>query len=155
MKVLPVFIWTLFILSALSCSKDETPQFDEAKQLSIDIDLIEDYLKANNLTAEKTTEGIYYIVEVPGGETKPTLSNTVVVNYKGYFLDKSTFDAANNIKFGLKQVIKGWQIGIPKFGKGGRGILLIPSKYGYGSSPFASVGPNKVLIFDVELLDIK
>lgn len=156
MKLFSNFILVLTLFTAFSCSKDSTPSQSEIdKQFNIDIALIEEYLKANNLTATKTPQGVYYIVDEPGGETKPKITNTIVINYKGYFLDNTSFDSANSAQFGLFAVIQGWQIGIPKFGKGGKGKLFIPSKYGYGSSGSLQVGPNKVLIFDIELLDIK
>jgi FKBP-type peptidyl-prolyl cis-trans isomerase FkpA len=156
MKLFSKFILVLTLFTAFSCSKDSTPSQSEIdKQFNTDIGLIEEYLKANNLTATKTPQGVYYIIEEPGGETKPKITSTIVINYKGYFLDNSSFDAGNSAQIGLSNVIQGWQIGIIKFGKGGKGKLLIPSKYAYGSSGSLKIGPNKVLIFDIELLDIK
>ena len=71
----------------------------------------------------------------------------------GYFLDEKEFDSGVNSEFGLFQVIEGWQIGIPKFGKGGKGKLLVPSRLGYGSKARGSIPANSTLIFDIELLD--
>lgn len=150
--LLPFLSFLLFS----SCSKDTTLSQDEIdKQFNTDIALIEDYLKANNLVAEKTVQGVYYIIEVPGGDVKPKITNTVVTNYKGYYLDNVEFDSGKNIEFGLFQVVQGWQIGFPKFGKGGKGKLFIPSKYGYANNPPGSIRQNAVLVFDIELLDIK
>lgn len=125
-------------------------------QSEIDRNLIVKYLEDNNLTAIEDESGLFYIVDVPGGEEKPTLSDNVTVTYKGYFLNGSVFDQTaegQDISFPLTGVIKGWQIGIPKFGKGGSGQLFLPSDLAYGSRGSGSVGPNSVLIFDVELLD--
>ena len=44
----------------LSCSDDE---LSVEEQFAIDEKLIQDYLKTNNLTAEKTPDGLYYIIE--------------------------------------------------------------------------------------------
>lgn len=68
---------------------------------------------------------------VPGGN--PALANTVKVEYTGYLLDGTHFDATEvgkPIEFGLSQVILGWQEGIPKFQKGGKGKLIIPECIG-------------------------
>ena len=138
------------ILGLVSCGKGD---IDPQKQLDKDISIIEDYLQKNNLTAEKTVHGIYYIIEEEGGVEKPKVTNTVKVNYKGYFTDGVEFDSATKATFPLYNVIQGWQIGIPKFGKEGKGKLLIPSKYGYGPSKVMG-RENVVLIFDIELLDI-
>lgn len=138
----------IIVLGFGSCSKDLTP----AEQFEQDTKLIDDYLKANNKTAQKTPEGIYYIIEKEGTALKPKLTNTVTVGYKGYFLDGVSFDSNAKTSFPLYGVIQGWQIGIPKFGKGGKGTLLIPSVYGYGSGNQTGRA-NAVLIFDVEVFD--
>ncbi|MCZ2102545.1 MAG: FKBP-type peptidyl-prolyl cis-trans isomerase [Chitinophagales bacterium] len=143
------FMVTIFLFMT-SCEKEETKV---QKQLDKDIQLIEDYLKDKNLTAEKTSHGIYYIIDEPGSEEKPKVTSTVVVNYKGYFTDEVEFDAGEKATFPLYNVIQGWQIGIPKFGKGGKGKLLIPSKYAYEDRQIQGRS-NAVLIFDIELLDI-
>jgi len=41
--------------------------------------------------------------------------------------------------------------------KGSKAILLIPSKLAYGEqgAPGSPIGPNAVLVFDVEVLDVK
>lgn len=138
----------LTIIGFISCSKELSPE----EQFKEDTRLIEEYLKANNKSAQKTVEGIYYIIEKEGSAEKPKLTSTVTVGYKGYFLDNTSFDSSTKTSFPLFNVIQGWQIGIPKFGKGGKGTLLIPSVYGYGTS--SSVGrANAVLIFDVEVFE--
>lgn len=119
-----------------------------------DDQIIRDYLTAHNLVAEKTDSGLYYVIDEPGGAQHPTLNNQVRVTYSGYYTDGVDFDAST-ASFSLRGVIKGWQEGIPLFGKGGKGMLLIPSRYGYGSEPPPGVRKNAVLIFDIHLIDIK
>ncbi|MEM9930589.1 MAG: FKBP-type peptidyl-prolyl cis-trans isomerase, partial [Bacteroidota bacterium] len=53
----------------------------------------------------------------------------------------------------LDGFIEGWKIGIPKFGRDGSGMLLIPSALGYGSRDLGVIPPNSVLLFDVTLED--
>lgn len=129
---------------------------------SVDEDkLITDYLTANKLVAEKTPEGIYYIVETQGTGNFPTFSNTVSVRYKGYFLDGSVFDenqSAGKAVFTTVVgggVISGWQIGLQKFKKGGSGKLFIPSSYGYGASGRGSIPGSTPLVFDIQMIDVK
>lgn len=144
-----LFLVAFFFISLISCG-DDTLSVEE--QFSVDTGLIETYLKNNNLTAQKTIDGIYYIVETEGSIEKPKITSEVTVTYKGYFLDGNVFDSAVKAQFYLYSVIQGWQIGIPKFGKGGKGKLFIPSKYGYGAGNIA--GRNSaVLAFDVEVID--
>ena len=158
MKYLYLSILLISVFTLMSCGDDEVDQADVEAQFATDINLIENYLKSKNLVAEKTAQGVYYIIDEPGSAEKPKVTNIVRCNYKGYFLDGVVFDSGNNSEFGLFEVIQGWTIGIPKFGKGGKGKLLIPSKYAYqdktaGSG--ANARTNAVVIFDVELIDFK
>ena len=76
--------------------------------------------------------------------------------YRGYLLDGTEFDMAttiNPLNINLSETIPGWRVGIPKFKKGGKGKLLIPSPFAYANSPVGNIPPNSILIFDIELLD--
>ncbi|MBK8146392.1 MAG: FKBP-type peptidyl-prolyl cis-trans isomerase [Bacteroidetes bacterium] len=62
----------------------------------------------------------------------PTVNSIVKVEYTGYLLNGEKFDgtdAGQPIEFGLNQVIQGWREGIPKYQKGGKGKLIIPSSW--------------------------
>jgi FKBP-type peptidyl-prolyl cis-trans isomerase FkpA len=144
-----LLLLTAFALGA--CSKDPSPQ----EQLEIDIELIQEYLDDNGLTAQSTSSGLHYIIDVPGSGGHPAINDEVSVLYKGYFLDGDIFDQRLNspISFPLSGVIQGWQEGIPLFQKGGKGMLLVPSGLGYGPVARPGVPANSVLIFEVELVD--
>ncbi len=152
MKALKIYslIVLLFILNACKKSDD--------KQLKEDIAKIEQYLVDNNLTAEKTESGLHYIITQEGTGNKPIASSIVEVRYKGYFLDNTVFDettGSETISFRLSGVIKGWTEGLQYFREGGKGTLLIPSKLAYGSSPPQGIPVNEVMIFDIELVDVR
>lgn len=144
-----VIIIALVILSG--CNK-ETVDGDQ---------LIQDYLANNDLKAEKTDEGLYYIITREGAGEKPNISSTVTVNYKGYLrsgdIFDSSYDRGRASTFALTGVIQGWQIGIPKLRVGGSGMLLIPGNLAYGKNPPSNsiIGEDEVLLFDIELLGVK
>jgi len=125
------------------------------KQDETDEQLILDYLADNNLNAERTDDGLYYIIENPGSSEKPNVNSTVNVDYLGYLLDGTEFDSGNDVEFALWSVIDGWTLGIPLFGKGGSGTLLIPSSLGYGNNQAGGIPPNSVLVFDITLNDFQ
>jgi FKBP-type peptidyl-prolyl cis-trans isomerase FkpA len=131
-----------------SCDKDED-------YLVRDKQIIEDYLKAHSIKASSTPEGIYYVIDSPGSNDHPTQYSTIKVHYKGYLTDGTVFDQTNGTAATLRlyQTIAGWQIGIPVFGKGGKGKLLIPSDYGYGAASTDEIPARSVLIFDIVLSD--
>jgi FKBP-type peptidyl-prolyl cis-trans isomerase FkpA len=135
-----------------------------AKQGPLDDKKIQEYIKENNLNAQKTASGVYYVVTQPGTGANAADGQTVSVKYKGTLLNGKEFDSSeksnggNPIEFplGQGQVIKGWEEGIKQFNKGAKGILLIPSPQGYGSmARGADLPANSILRFDVELVDIK
>jgi FKBP-type peptidyl-prolyl cis-trans isomerase FkpA len=130
--------------------------FSYCKKAKTDKQKIEEYVANNNLHGTFTESGLYFIVDVPGTNGSPALSNTVKVEYTGYLLDGTKFDGTANgfpIEFGLSQVILGWQEGIPKFQKGGKGKLIIPSNLAYGSQAVGTIPANSVLVFDIFLVD--
>jgi FKBP-type peptidyl-prolyl cis-trans isomerase FkpA len=149
MKKLIFLAGLLIIVGA--CKKDESVDY-----AAIDKQIILDYIAAHNLTASSTTEGIYYVVDTPGGNTHPTAYSTVKIHYKGYLTDGTVFDQTESgiaATFSLPYTIKGWQIGIPLFGKAGKGKLLIPSDYAYGGDSYPKIPAHSVLIFDIVLSD--
>lgn len=142
----------LMSIVLLACTKDdEVVDFTAANEAEI-----EKYLTDNNLTAQKSASGLYYIVDEAGEGPQPLATSTVRVKYKGYFTDGEVFDESdeNGISFNLQGVIRGWMEGITYFNEGGSGKLLIPSSLGYGSGDFRGIPGGSVLVFDIELLQV-
>lgn len=118
------------------------------------------YIKKNKLDAQKTEDGIYYVVEEAGSEEKPNITSRVTVHYTGKLLDGTKFDSSIDrgqpATFSLQGVVPGWSFGIPMFGKGGKGKLLIPSYLGYGERGSGEkIPPNSPLVFDIEIIDFQ
>ncbi len=143
-SVLLVVIMGLFLSS---CGKESS------------LEKIEDYIEKHNLDAESTAEGLYYVIEKPGNSEMPVFNSIVTVHYHGTLTNGEVFDSTMGKEepsnFSLDKVIKGWQIGIPLIGKGGKIKLIVPPSLGYGSSKVGSIPSNSVLIFDVDLIDFE
>ena len=116
-----------------------------------------DYIKKEGLVMEKDPSGLYYRIDEEGTGANPTIYNTVTVNYKGYLLNGSVFDETdgNPVSFPLANLIPGWQIGIPLIKKGGSILLIVPSELGYGSRSQGGIPANSVLVFEIQLVNIK
>lgn len=114
------------------------------------------YVNANNLDAQRTDSGLYYVVNMEGRGEQPSSNSKVTVAYKGYFLNGSVFDesSASGITFNLNQVIKGWTEGITYFKEGGSGLLLVPAHLGYGNRNYNGIPGGSVLIFEIKLLSV-
>lgn len=119
--------------------------------------LLENGKKEGVITTESGLQ--YLVLEAGTGDVHPTANSKVKVHYHGTLIDGTVFDSSVNrgepISFGLNQVIKGWQEGLQYMVVGEKIRLFVPSTLGYGKSGSGPIPPASVLIFDVELLDIK
>lgn len=109
----------------------------------------------------KTTEsGLQYKILKAGSGPKPTATQTVSVHYRGTLIDGTEFDSSikrgQPAEFPVNGVIKGWTEALQLMSVGSKWQLFIPPDIAYadrGAPPL--IGPNAVLIFEVELLAIK
>tara|TARA_Y100000996_G_scaffold138210_1_gene105314 strand:- start:5631 stop:6506 length:876 start_codon:yes stop_codon:yes gene_type:complete len=129
-------------------------------QLSIDLELIENYLKENNIDAMKSESGLHYVITEKGNGDNAASGDNVTVHYTGMLLNGEKFDSSLDrnqpfsFQLGQGMVIRGWDEGITYFNKGASGTLYIPSTLGYGSSGAGGViPPNAILIFEIQVLD--
>lgn len=128
----------------------------EERRSALESEKINAYLAENNLTADSTETGLYYIIEEEGEGGNPDANATVEVRYRGTLLDGTVFDQTANDatrQFRLNEVILGWQEGIPLFQKGGKGTLIIPSRLAYGAEIRGNIPAYSILVFEVELVD--
>ena len=107
-----------------------------------------------------TASGLQYEVIKEGTGAKPTAESVVSVNYKGSLINGNVFDqspAGQGAEIPLNRVIPGWSEGIALMTIGSKYKFYVPGNLGYGpnGNPQGGIGPNEVLIFDVELLGIK
>lgn len=115
---------------------------------------LKQYIDANNIAATADSRGFYYTIQSPGTGTKPTVCSNVTVNYAGKLTNGTAFDSANNISFGLNQLIIGWQEGIPLIAPGGSITLYLPPSLGYGANAAGSIPANSILIFRIDLVKV-
>jgi len=106
-----------------------------------------------------TPSGLHYQVILQGEGAKPTLNDKVTVHYKGTTIDGVEFDSSYSrgepISFPLAGVIPGWQEGVQLMNVGSKYRLVLPSELAYGErGAGAKIGPNSVLVFEVELIAI-
>lgn len=115
--------------------------------------------KAENKEIRTNSGGLSYYIENPGVGEHPDENATVVVNYTGRHINGEVFDTTDGrgpATFNLQGVVPGFREGIMQLAKGGKATLYIPGKLAYGASgqPAAGIGPDEMLVFDVELLEI-
>lgn len=150
------------ISSMTQADYDAAKANEAAGQIAIDDQILQQYIKDKGLTAQKTADGLYYVTEKQGDGAKVEMNKKVTVNYTGKLTNGTMFDSSLNpgrtpfeFTIGQHQVIAGWDEGIALFNVGGKGTLLIPSALGYGArGAGGTIGPNAVLIFDIEVLKV-
>ncbi len=112
-----------------------------------------------------TKSGLQYLVLKEGSGAKPTTKSTVSTHYRGKLIDGTVFDNSyegeepteNDMpaSFGVTQVIKGWTEALQLMKVGAKYRLFIPSELAYGENGPPGIGPNSVLIFEIELVSSK
>lgn len=141
-------------------AKAEADRKEEApKNLAAAADFLEKNAKKDNVVV--LDNGIQYIVEKSGDANgpSPTVDDTVVADYVGTLLDGTEFDSSikrgKPSTFPLSNVIEGWQKALPLMHVGDKWKLFIPPALAYGESGAGDkIGPNELLIFEVELKDV-
>ncbi|WEK34169.1 MAG: FKBP-type peptidyl-prolyl cis-trans isomerase [Candidatus Pseudobacter hemicellulosilyticus] len=152
MRLLTLAFSMVMALALTGCSnKDKdngctTAAEDDAKMTK--------YISDNSITAIKHSSGLYYQIIEPGTGAAPSISSSVKATYTGKFTNNTSFDGGT-ASFPLSGVIEGWQIGIPLIKQGGKIKLIIPPYLGYGCNDYRSIPGNSVLVFDVELVEVK
>ncbi len=105
------------------------------------------------------SNGVLYRVLRAGDGPKPVETETVVTRYRGAKIDGVEFDATLEGKTSIlrmNQVIMGWREALKQMPVGSKWEVVVPAPLAYGERGIGDlIGPNEVLVFDVELLEIK
>ncbi len=104
-----------------------------------------------------TASGLQYQILQEGTGPNPKPTDQVTVNYKGTLLNGNVFDSSYErnqpATFTVGQVIPGWVEALQLMKVGSKAKLFIPPALAYGEAGAGQdIGPNSLLIFEVELL---
>lgn len=114
--------------------------------------------KAKEAGVKALGSGIYYKELKPSASTeRVTALDSVIVSYEGKFANGTVFDSSASQKGGtatlsLKNVIKGWQIALPKMPVGATWELYIPYDLAYGEMGTGPIPPYSALTFKITLV---
>ena len=108
---------------------------------------------------ETTASGLQFQVLKAGEGKSAGPRSLVVTHYEGRLLDGTVFDSSvqrgTPAEFRVDGVIKGWQEALQDMREGDKRRLWIPSELAYGAAGTGPIPPNSVLVFEVELIDVK
>ena len=154
----------VLVILAGACKKSDTRcDYDQCspKAPTGQIAELTDYLTRKGIINNVVMHcsGMYYQIIAPGTESTPGVCSFIDVNYKGTDTSGTVFGQTTSASGPLRdlfldEAIEGWKKGIPLIKKGGIIKLYIPPALAYPQErpgiPF-----NSILIFEVELVDIK
>lgn len=119
------------------------------------------FLAKNKLRpgVKTTASGLQYEVITEGTGIKPAIEDTFVANYRGTFINGEEFDASSRrgvpLTYGMNQVIPGWTEALMLMSVGSKYKIYVPYNIAYGAYDYNGIPGGSMLIFDLELLDVK
>jgi len=153
-EVLLIAFISILIQSSSGCIKDNGCQ---NKTVQSEQTTIQTYANINGINAVAHSSGIYYEIISPGSGPTPNLDSKIFVTYTGKLITGTTFDSGTTPTGGwaLRDLIPGWQIGLPLIKKGGSIKLIIPSSLCYGCGGKGIIPGNAILFFEITLNDVQ
>ena len=126
----------------------------------VEMEILENYIKNTNITAEPTESGLYFIEKNEGSGDYIKQGDEIVVNYTLTLADGSLVETTLGREpmtyiVGREKFIAGWEEAIAKMKKGSIATIIIPSKIGYGAEGKGEIQPYSTLIFEIEILDVR
>lgn len=104
-----------------------------------------------------TASGLKYKIEDQGSGAKIKAGDQVKVHYYGCLTNGTMFDNSYQrgemypYPAGVGQMIPGFDEGVMLLNRGGKILMFIPSKLGYGEQAAGQIPPNSELVFFVEV----
>ena len=159
-----VFVTAIFMATS-SClnSKDEetvqrTPEIEKAE-----LDEALGKIIDAGYDLDTTELGIYYVTYEDGEGVFPLPGDTLLLEYTGYLLNGTVFDASvDHYPDGIWEyiykdidLIPGFDDGLALMNKGCEMDLIIPSVLAYGAGTAGFILPYSTLIFAAKMHDIK
>ncbi|MCX5770689.1 MAG: FKBP-type peptidyl-prolyl cis-trans isomerase [Candidatus Hydrogenedentes bacterium] len=119
------------------------------------------FLEENKTKEGITTleDGLQYKVIKPGKGKTPTATDRVKFQFTGRLLDGTVFDSSEKRGGAMesqvnKVVMPGMREALLLMKEGDKWELYVPSSLGYGAQPMPKVGPNQLLVVELELLEV-
>ena len=121
----------------------------------------EDYLAKNKTKPGVITlpNGLQYEILKEGTGKSPLPTDQVTTHYHGTLIDGTVFDSSvergQPATFAVNGVIQAWQTILPMMKEGEKVRIVTPSELAYGAQGAGpKIGPNAVLIFEIELIKV-
>lgn len=95
----------------------------------------------------------------PGKGKAPKADGSATVHYTGTLIDGTQFDSSRErgqaFTTRLTDVIPCWTKALQQMKPGSRAKVVCPADTAYGNRPVGPIPPNSVLVFDIEVIEVK
>jgi len=119
------------------------------------------HINAQKSGVKVMASGLQFEIIESGEGRSPTATSTVVTHYHGTFVNGDVFDSSVDrgtpAEFPVNRVIAGWTEALQMMKEGDKWRLVLPPEIAYGERGAAGglIPPNTVLVFEVELIEVK
>ena len=138
----------ILILGACSTYSDEDLKgFDKT---------IREWIRQQNIQYKSTDSGLYYYFENKGQGQKIKYTDSVTVQFKGTLLDSTIFEIEKApVTFAVNEVIIAWKEVLLMSGRNAKIKIIVPPQLGYGNHKLDKIPQNSILLYEIEIIDIK
>lgn len=162
-KTIVLFFAITIIVTSTSClnSDKEPPRTPEMEQVELNTALQQLIDEGNDI--DTTELGVFYVVQEEGIGPNPQAGDTVSLEYTGFLLNGTIFDASAyhyddaiwEFAYNEIPLIPGFDDGIALLNVGAEIDLIIPSHLAYGAYGNGAIGPYETLFFATKLHALK
>lgn len=144
----------IFLLASLSCllfacgySDEETQTFDQQ---------IKKYINKNKLNLKPTSSGLYLKVDTLGTGRKIQFNDSIWVKYQLFLLSGERIEKQDKpVGLPLAGLIKAWQEALFQLPVGSHLRCIAPPQLAYGQAGTDKISKDKILYFEMTIVDAK
>lgn len=145
-----------FSEEAARVSRDRIKRITEENLESVEAFLEENGKKEGIVT---TPSGLQYRITSQGSGPKARPDGNATINYTtrlidGTIVDSSVIDGVKPVRVDMASTIPAWKEALSSMPLGSKWDVYVHPKLAYGENGTKGVGPNELLIFNIELLGV-
>ncbi|MFT5859523.1 MAG: FKBP-type peptidyl-prolyl cis-trans isomerase FkpA [Flavobacteriaceae bacterium] len=117
---------------------------------------IKNHLEKEDIKCERSESGLYFNILEEGEGDYIQFQDRVSFTYTGTLLDGAIFDNQQEpVEFAVADLIGAWKEIMLQIKKGAKVYLATPPQLAYGSNALDDIPANSVLIYEMDILDVK
>ncbi len=147
MRTLLCLLLILILGACSTYSNEDLKGFDKT---------IREWIRQQNIQYKSTDSGLYYYFENKGQGQKIKYTDSVTVQFKGTLLDSTIFEIEKApVTFAVNEVIIAWKEVLLMSERNAKIKIIVPPQLGYGNHKLDKIPQNSILLYEIEIIDIK